>query len=75
MKRQTYNLKLPESSKWMWLGPILAGGSAGLAHLSQGHYAAAMLSAMAGAAMSLILLGGIAVGSLLVGRFARRKGG
>jgi len=57
------------------LGPILAGGAVGVAHLSQGHYAAAILSVTTGAAMTLILLGGLSLGSLLLGLGETRRRG
>ncbi len=55
----------------MCFAPIVAGGTVGVTHLSQGQYGAAILSVSTGAAMTLILLAGIAVGTLLVGRVSR----
>jgi len=74
MTRDTDSLlKLLDSGRKTCLAPIAAGGTLGVAHLSQGHYAAAILSVSTGAAMTLILLGSIAVGSLLAARLAQRK--
>jgi len=64
---------LVKTSKKMCLAPILAGGTLGVTHLSQGHYTAALLSVSTGAAMSLILLASIAVASPLLGILSKRK--
>jgi len=64
-------LKLLDSGKKMCLAPMAAGGTYGIAQLSQGQYVAAILSVSAGSAMTLILLGSVAVGSLLVQRIAQ----
>lgn len=66
-------LKLLDSGKKMCLAPMAAGGTYGIAQLSQGQYIAAILSVSAGSAMTLILLGSVAVGSLLVQRVAQMR--
>ncbi len=74
MTRDTDSLlKLLASGRKMCLAPIAAGGAVGVGQLSQGRCAAAILSASTGVAMTLILLGGIALGSLLVTRLTQRK--
>lgn len=67
-------LKLLDSGKKMCLAPMAAGGTLGVAQLSQGQYVAAILSVSTGSLMTLILLGSIAVGSLLVTRVAQSGG-
>jgi hypothetical protein len=67
-------LKLLDSGKKMCLAPMAAGGMYGVAQLSQGQYVAAILCVSTGSAMTLILLGSVAVGSLLVARIAQRRG-
>jgi len=66
-------LRLLDSGKKMCLAPMAAGGTYGIAQLSQGHYVAAILSVGTGSVMTLILLGSVAVGSLLVARLAQRR--
>jgi hypothetical protein len=72
-KRKTDALsKLLDNAKKLWLAPIAAGGALGVAQLGQGRYGTAILSVSTGVAMSLIILGGIVLGSVLVARLARR---
>jgi hypothetical protein len=66
-------LKLLDSGKKMCLAPMAAGGTFGIAQLSHGQYVAAILSVTAGSTMTLILLGSVAVGSLLVQRVAQMR--
>jgi hypothetical protein len=66
-------LKLLDSGKKMCLAPMAAGGSFGIGQLSQGQYVAAILSVGTGSILTLILLGTVAVGSLLVTRLAQRR--
>ena len=66
-------LKLLESGKKMCLAPIVAGGTYGVAQLGQGQYVAALLSAGTGTVMTLVLLSGIAVGSLLINYVAQHR--
>ena len=66
-------LKLLESGKKMCLAPLLAGGTLGVGQLGQGQYVAALLSVGTGSAMTLVLLGTVAVGALLVQRVAQQR--
>ncbi len=66
-------LKLLDTGKKMCLAPLGIGGSVGITQLTQGHYVAAILSTGTGSAMTLILLGSVAVGSLLIDAVARRR--
>lgn len=66
-------LKLLESGKKMCLAPLAAGGAIGVGQLGQAQYVAALLRVATGSAMTLILLGSIAVGSLLVARVAQQR--
>ncbi len=68
-------LKLLDSGKKMCLAPMAAGATFGIAQLSHGLYVAAILTVGAGSAMTLILLGSVAVGSLLVQRVAQTRSG
>ncbi len=67
-------IKLLDSGKKMCLAPVAAGGTVGITQLAQGQYVAAILSVGTGSVMTLILLGTVAVGSLLVARVAQRRG-
>jgi hypothetical protein len=66
-------LKLLESGKKMCLAPVAAGGTVGIGFLTQGHYVAAILCTGTVGVMTLILLGTIAVGSLLISRISQRR--
>ena len=66
-------LKLLDTGKKMCLAPMAAGAPYGIAQLSQGLYLAAILTVGAGSAMTLILLGSVSVGSLLVQRVAQMR--
>jgi hypothetical protein len=66
-------LKLLDSGKKMCLAPMAAGGTLGVAQLTQGQYIPAILTVSTGSVMTLILLGSVAVGSLLVARVAQRR--
>lgn len=68
-------LRLLDSGKKMCLAPMAAGGVFGVTQLTQGQYVAAILSVGTGSLMTLILLGSVAVGSLLVARVAQRQSG
>jgi hypothetical protein len=57
----------------MCLAPLAAGGTLGVGQLGQGQYVAALLSVGTGSAMTLILLGTVAVGSLLIRRVAQQR--
>jgi hypothetical protein len=65
---------LLDGGKKICLAPMAAGGTLGIAQLGQGQYLAAILSVSAGSAMTLILLGSMAVGSLLVASLTQRRG-
>jgi hypothetical protein len=67
-------LKLLESGKKMCLAPMVAAGTLGVGQLTQGQFVAAILTVGTGSVMSLILLGSVAVGSLLVARVAQSRG-
>ena len=67
-------LKLLDGGRKMCLAPLAAGGLAGITQLTQGAYAAAILTVGTGGVMTLILLGSVAVGSLLIEAVARRRG-
>jgi hypothetical protein len=66
-------LQLLETGKKMCLAPLAAGGTLGVGQLGQGQYVAAILSVGAGSLMTLILLGTIAVGSLLIGHVVQQR--
>jgi hypothetical protein len=67
-------LKLLNGGRKMCLAPLAAGGTIGVTQLAQGQYVAAILSVSTGSVMTLILLGSVAVGSLLVRRVAQVRG-
>jgi hypothetical protein len=67
-------LKLFDSGKKMVLAPLVAAGTLGITQLGQGAYVAALLTVGAGSAMTLILIGTVAVGDLLVRRLAGHRG-
>ena len=71
MTRETGFLKLLANGRKTCFAPIVAGGTLGVTHLCQGQYGAAILSVSTGAAMTLILLAAIAVGTLLIRRVSR----
>ena len=58
----------------MCLAPMVAAGTLGVGQLTQGQFVAAILTVGTGSVMSLILLGSVAVGSLLVARVAQSRG-
>jgi hypothetical protein len=66
-------LKLLESGKKMCLAPLVAGGTLGVGQLGQGQYVAALLWVGTGSAMTLVLLGTVAIGALLVRRVAQDR--
>lgn len=65
-------LKLIETSKKMCLAPLAAGGTVGITQLTQGALVHALLCTGTGAAMTLVLIGTIAVADLLV-RYLMQK--
>lgn len=66
-------LKLLESGKKMCLAPLVAGGTLGVGQLGQGQYVAALLSVGTGSAMTLVLLGTVAIGAILIQRVAQER--
>jgi hypothetical protein len=67
--------RLLENGKKVCLAPLAAGGTLGVGQLGQGEYIAAILSVTTGSVMTLILLGTIAVGTLLIRRVAQQRSG
>jgi len=59
-------LKLIESGKKLCLAPIVAAGTMGISQLGQGAYVAALLTVGTGSAMTIVLIGTLAVGDVLV---------
>ena len=66
-------LKLLETGKKMCLAPMAAGAALGVTQLTQTQYIAAVLSVGTGSLMTLILLGSVSVGSILVSRVAQGR--
>jgi hypothetical protein len=66
-------LKLLETGKKACLAPLGAGGVYGITQLTQGQYLAALLTVGTGSAMTLILIGTMAVGSLLIKKIAEGR--
>jgi hypothetical protein len=66
-------LNLLESSKKYCLAPLAVGGTAAVTQLTQGDYIAAMLTSGTAGAMTLIFIGTISVGALLVQRVAQAR--
>jgi hypothetical protein len=65
-------LKLIQTGKKMCLAPMAAAGAIGVTQLTQGAYIAAILTVGTGSTMSLILIGALSVGDLIV-RYLRSK--
>lgn len=65
-------LRMIETGKKMCLAPMVAGGTFAVSQLSQGALVASLLTVGAGAAATLILIGTLTVGDLLV-RYAISK--
>ena len=61
-------LKLIDTGKKMCLAPMLAAGTLGISQLGQGSYVTALLTVGTGSAMTLVLVGTLAVSDLLVRR-------
>ena len=57
----------------MCLAPLAAGGAIGIGQLGTGSYVAALLTVGTGSAMTLVLLGTVAVGYMLVNRVAQQR--
>jgi len=66
-------LRLLENGKTMCLAPLAVGGTLGAGQLQQGQYVAALLSTLEGSAITLIMLGTMAIGSLLISRVAQQR--
>ncbi|NKC11407.1 MAG: hypothetical protein GKR94_04135 [Gammaproteobacteria bacterium] len=61
-------LKLIDSGKKMCLAPMVTAGALGIAQLGQGSYVTALLTVGTGSAMTLVLVGTLAVSDSLVRR-------
>src|SRR5258706_4715359 len=68
-------LKLLESSKKVCLAPLALGGAQGVNLLAQGNYVAALLTTGTAGLMTLVLIGTVSVGSVIVQRIAQRRRG
>ena len=66
-------LKLIENGKKLCLAPMIGGGTIGLSQLGQGEFVAALLTAGTGSGMTLIFIGTLAVGDLLVRHMMARR--
>jgi hypothetical protein len=73
-KTQSDSLRtLIEGGKKMCLAPVAAGASVGVGFLGQGQFVSALLCTGTGAMMTLILLGTLSLGSVLVRRVAQTR--
>lgn len=66
-------LKLLETSKKVCIAPLALGGAQGINLLAQGHYVAALLTTGTASGMTLVLIGTVSVGSIIVQRVAQRR--
>lgn len=66
-------MKLLETSKKVCLAPLGLGGAQGMNLLNQGHYVAALQTTGTAGAMTLILIGTISVGSVIVQKVAQNR--
>jgi len=64
-------LRIIETSKSACLAPLLVGGASGINQLSHGDYVGALLSAGTASLMTVIFIGTVSVGSLLVNKVAQ----
>ena len=55
------------------IAPLAAGGGIGVQQLGQGHYVTALLTTGTGGVMTLILIGTVAVGSLLLDKIVKNR--
>ncbi len=66
-------LKLLETSKKVCIAPLALGGAQGINLLAQGNYVAALLTTGTAGVMTLVLIGTVSVGSIIVQRVAQRR--
>jgi hypothetical protein len=66
-------LTLLESSRKFCVAPLAVGGAQAISQLSQGHYVGALLTTGTAGAMTLILIGTVSVGAMLVQRVAQAR--
>lgn len=66
-------LDLLETSKKVCLAPLAIGGAQAVTQLTQGSYVAALLTTGTAGAMTLVLIGTISVGALIVQRVAQAR--
>jgi hypothetical protein len=66
-------LKLLETSKKVCLAPLALGGAQGVNLLAQGNYVAAILTTGTAGAMTLVLIGTVSVGSIIVQKVAQHR--
>ena len=68
-------LKLIDTGKKMCLAPMVTAGALGITQLGQGSYVTALLTVGTGSAMTLVLVGTLAVSDLLVRRMISIRSG
>jgi len=66
-------LQLLETSKKYCIAPLAVGGPQAVTQLAQGNYVAALLTTGTAGAMTLVLLGTVAVGAMIVQRVAQAR--
>jgi hypothetical protein len=66
-------LRLLETSRKYCIAPLALGGTQGISQLAQGNYVAAMLTTGTASAMTLVLIGTVSVGALIVQRVAQTR--
>ena len=66
-------LKLLETSKSFCIAPLALGGAQAVTQLSQGNYVSALLTTGTGSVMTLVLIGTVSVGAMIVQRVAQAR--
>lgn len=66
-------LELLETSKKMCVAPLALGGAQGVTQLTQGNYVAALLTTGTAGIMTLVLIGTVSVGTLIVQKVAQAR--
>ncbi len=66
-------LRLLETSRKYCIAPLALGGTQAISQLAQGNYVAAMLTTGTASAMTLVLIGTVSVGALIVQRVAQTR--
>jgi threonine dehydrogenase-like Zn-dependent dehydrogenase len=66
-------LQLLETSKKVCLAPLAIGGAHAVSQLTQGSYVAALLTTGTAGVMTLVLIGTVSVGALIVQRVAQAR--